>query len=318
MNVYEAALTRIQEAIETHADFYVSFSGGKDSGVLVNLVLEVAARLDRLPVKVVFSDLEAIFQETARYTRSIMDRPDVEPYWLCLPEIENNATSVYQRYFRYWDTREQPWARDMHGSTYSPERRGARDPRGLRPADRPCAAGSAHRLPRVPSIRDDGPHPASGPRCRRGDGRALAGGACHIGRGRKLMATRKNRPLGETLKASLVSEDDAVRRRFEQADRIMLTPVSPTQVAETVEPEMRRSGGGDTSRGVVRLAYSLPPDEASMMDEMQLRAARGGHLLNRSELVRAALLVLDGLSETDFDLAVRAVIKLKPGRPLGS
>ena len=132
------------------------------------------------------------------------------------------------------------------------------------------------------------------------------------------MATRKNRPLGETLKASLVSEDDAVRRRFEQADRIMLTPVSPAQVAETVEPEMRRSGGGDTSRGVVRLAYSLPPDEASMMDEMQLRAARGGHLLNRSELVRAALLVLDGLSETDFDLAVRAVIKLKPGRPLGS
>lgn len=118
MNVYEAALARIREAIETHADFYVSFSGGKDSGVLVNLVLEVAAELGRLPVKVVFSDLEAIFQETARYTRSIMDRPDVEPYWLCLPEIENNATSVYQRYFRYWDTREQPWARDMPDMPY--------------------------------------------------------------------------------------------------------------------------------------------------------------------------------------------------------
>ncbi|MBK1719212.1 DUF3440 domain-containing protein [Thiocystis violacea] len=118
MNVYQAALARIEEAIRTHADFYVSFSGGKDSGVLVHLVIEVATRLDRLPVKVVFSDLEAIFQETARYVRSIMDRPDVEPYWLCLPEIENNATSVYQRYFRYWDPRERPWARDLPDMPY--------------------------------------------------------------------------------------------------------------------------------------------------------------------------------------------------------
>lgn len=118
MNVYQAALARIEEAIRGHADFYVSFSGGKDSGVLVHLVLEVATRLERLPVKVVFSDLEAIFQETARYVRSIMDRPDVEPYWLCLPEIENNASSVFQRYFRYWDRREQPWARDLPAMPY--------------------------------------------------------------------------------------------------------------------------------------------------------------------------------------------------------
>src|SRR6056297_650471 len=118
MNVYEAAIARIEEAMNTFPDFYVSFSGGKDSSVLVHLVLEVATRLNRLPVKVVFSDLEVIFQETARYVQSIMDRPDVDPYWLALPELDDNATSVYQRYFRFWDKHEQPWARDMPTMPY--------------------------------------------------------------------------------------------------------------------------------------------------------------------------------------------------------
>jgi predicted phosphoadenosine phosphosulfate sulfurtransferase len=118
VNVYQAATTRIEEAIQTHDDFYVSFSGGKDSGVLLNLVIEVATRLGRLPVKSVFSDLEIIFEETSRYVMAEMDRPEVDPYWLCLPEIENNASSVYQRYFRYWGKTEQPWARDMPDRPY--------------------------------------------------------------------------------------------------------------------------------------------------------------------------------------------------------
>lgn len=118
MNVYDAALQRIEEAIKTHEDFYVSFSGGKDSGVLVELVIRVARKLGRLPVKVVFSDLEVIFSETERYVKSIMDQDEVEPYWLCLPEIENNATSVYQRYFRYWGKDEPCWSRDMPGMPY--------------------------------------------------------------------------------------------------------------------------------------------------------------------------------------------------------
>jgi len=118
MNVYQAALQRIEEAIQTHEDFYVSFSGGKDSGLLMHLVLEVATKMNRLPVKAVFSDLEVIFKETERYTKSIMDRPDVEPYWLCLTELENNASSVYQRYYKYWGKNEKPWSRDMPTMPY--------------------------------------------------------------------------------------------------------------------------------------------------------------------------------------------------------
>lgn len=119
INVFEAARIRIREEILAFPDFYVSFSGGKDSGVLVNLVLEAAKELGRLPVKVVFSDLEVIFQETARYVQSIMDRPDVEPYWLCLEETDDNGSSVYERYFKIWDARyPEKWVRPMPTMPY--------------------------------------------------------------------------------------------------------------------------------------------------------------------------------------------------------
>lgn len=119
INVYDAAKERIKLAINTHEDFYVSFSAGKDSGVLVNLVIQVAKEMNRLPVKVVFSDLEVIFEETSRYAKSIMDLPEVKPYWLCFDEIDHNGSSVFERYFRLWDkTKKDKWVREMPTMPY--------------------------------------------------------------------------------------------------------------------------------------------------------------------------------------------------------
>lgn len=102
-NVYEAAKERIAFCIDHFEDFYVSFSGGKDSGALLNLVIEVAREKNRLPVKAVFSDLEVIFNETVNYVLSEFDRPEVQGYWLCLEELDENSSSVYERYFKMWD-----------------------------------------------------------------------------------------------------------------------------------------------------------------------------------------------------------------------
>jgi predicted phosphoadenosine phosphosulfate sulfurtransferase len=119
INVYEASKLRIKENIENFEDFYVSFSGGKDSGVLIHLVIEVAKEMNRLPVKVVFSDLEMIYNETERYAKTIMDMEEVEPYWLCLPEIDENASSIYERYYRMWDdSKKDIWAREMPKMKY--------------------------------------------------------------------------------------------------------------------------------------------------------------------------------------------------------
>jgi predicted phosphoadenosine phosphosulfate sulfurtransferase len=120
INVLEAAKQRIRTAITEHDDFYVSFSGGKDSGVMVNLVLEAARELDRTPVKVVFSDLEVIYQETARYVASVFENPDIDPYWLCLEEYDDNASSMFERYFKIWDRslENHQYVRDMPTMPY--------------------------------------------------------------------------------------------------------------------------------------------------------------------------------------------------------
>ncbi len=118
-NVYEMALQRIEEQLLAFPDFYISCSGGKDSIVLFHLILTVAKKLNKLPVKVVFSDLEIVFHETIRIMKSIMDMPEVEPYWLCMEELDNNASSVFQRYFKFWGEEDKDkWLRPMPDMSY--------------------------------------------------------------------------------------------------------------------------------------------------------------------------------------------------------
>lgn len=133
------------------------------------------------------------------------------------------------------------------------------------------------------------------------------------------MNTRK-RSIGTALKSSVAAEEEAVRKRFDQADQLLV---------DRREALSRAEGGATTSSalvpkdqetldlpvGVTRLAYSLPPHEAVMVQEMLLRAAQAGQLINRSELVRAALQVLSVMPDAAFDEAVKSVVKLKPGRP---
>ena len=109
-NVYVAAKERIKDMILHFDDFYVSFSGGKDSGVLLELVIEVAKEMNKLPVKAVFSDLEVIFEETVDYVKRTFDRDEIKPYWLCLEELDENGSSIFERYFKIWDkTKKDKW-----------------------------------------------------------------------------------------------------------------------------------------------------------------------------------------------------------------
>jgi predicted phosphoadenosine phosphosulfate sulfurtransferase len=113
-NVYEAAIERIDYIIDTFPAFYVSFSGGKDSGVTLNMVLERAKLKNRLPVPVMFFDWETCYKETVDYVYRMMSRPDVEPYWICLPEAEDNGSSIYERYWKPWDpAKRDKWVRPM-------------------------------------------------------------------------------------------------------------------------------------------------------------------------------------------------------------
>lgn len=103
-NVYDAAISRIEIALNLAPKAYVSFSGGKDSTVMLYLVAEAARRLG-LKIGILIVDLEAQYAETIKHIERVLkDVSDVsEVFWVCLPIALRNAVSVYEPKWLAWD-----------------------------------------------------------------------------------------------------------------------------------------------------------------------------------------------------------------------
>lgn len=111
-NVVEAALERIRWVFREFQNIYVSFSGGKDSTVVLALTLRVAEELGRLPVAVQFTDQDAEWQCVIDYVRTVMHDPRVSPRWLQVPIKITHATSTIEPWLYCWDpAREADWMR---------------------------------------------------------------------------------------------------------------------------------------------------------------------------------------------------------------
>lgn len=112
-NVYEAAVERF-DFIYTHFDkVCVSFSNGKDSGVLLNLAIEAARKHNRLPVNVLYIDMEAQYRHAIDFTHRMFNRPDVTGWWVCLPIHLRNAVSQFQPHWLCWDQdKREAWVRE--------------------------------------------------------------------------------------------------------------------------------------------------------------------------------------------------------------
>jgi predicted phosphoadenosine phosphosulfate sulfurtransferase len=109
-NVYDAAKKRISYILDEFEHFGVWFSGGKDSTVTLNMVLEVAEEKGRLPVPVCFVDQEAEWQAVVDYVRLVMSDPRVKPFWLQVPIKLFNATSMDNPWLYCWEEGAQ-WMR---------------------------------------------------------------------------------------------------------------------------------------------------------------------------------------------------------------
>jgi len=109
-NVFDAARERISYILDEFQNFGVWFSGGKDSTVTLELVLQVAEEKGRLPVPVVFLDQEAEWRAVVEYTRAVMNDPRVKPYWLQVPIRLFNAASMEDPWLNCWEEGEE-WMR---------------------------------------------------------------------------------------------------------------------------------------------------------------------------------------------------------------
>lgn len=114
INVYVAAKKRIQLIMKHFSRICVAFSGGKDSSVLLHLVLEVAKEEKFGLIDAVFIDLEGQYQATIDHVNTMFSHPDIRPWWICLPLNLRNASSLSEPYWCAWEPgRESEWVRPM-------------------------------------------------------------------------------------------------------------------------------------------------------------------------------------------------------------
>ena len=121
-NVYEATQQRLRLIFEEFDNIYVSFSGGKDSSLLLNLTLDFRRKYyPEKKIGVFHQDFEAQYTVTTEFIERTFERikDEVEPYWVCLPMATRTALSSYQMYWYPWDdTKEEAWVRPMPQHEY--------------------------------------------------------------------------------------------------------------------------------------------------------------------------------------------------------
>lgn len=113
-NVLDAAIARIAKVFDDFPRIYLSFSAGKDSGVMMHLVLAEAQRRNR-KVGVLFIDLEAQYRMTIDYAREMFATYAewIEPYWVALPLNLRNAVSQFEPQWMCWEPeRRADWVRE--------------------------------------------------------------------------------------------------------------------------------------------------------------------------------------------------------------
>lgn len=119
-DVYTAAKERIEYIFDEFEHICVSFSGGKDSGTVLNMCIDEARKRKR-KIGVLFIDLEAFYKKTIEFVeRMLENNKDVlEPYWICLPMESPNSLSYLEPTWIWWDKEKEPiWVRSIPKKEY--------------------------------------------------------------------------------------------------------------------------------------------------------------------------------------------------------
>jgi predicted phosphoadenosine phosphosulfate sulfurtransferase len=111
--VLDASRNRITEVFDNFQRIYVSFSGGKDSSVMMHLVLAEAKKRNRV-VGVLIIDLEAQYNDTIIHLEQMvsMYKDNIDLHWVCGELLLRNAVSNYQPRWVCWDEEKKDvWVR---------------------------------------------------------------------------------------------------------------------------------------------------------------------------------------------------------------
>ena len=113
MNVLTAAKQRIEYVFDNFERIYISFSAGKDSAVMLHLVMAEAIKRNKV-VGCLFIDWECQISLTIEFARQMFEfyADNIEPYWVALPMKTWNATSQFEPEWTAWDENKKDlWVR---------------------------------------------------------------------------------------------------------------------------------------------------------------------------------------------------------------
>jgi predicted phosphoadenosine phosphosulfate sulfurtransferase len=123
VDVYDAANERIKYLFDNFERVYLSFSGGKDSGVLLNLVIDFMRKNNitdrKLGIQIM--DNEANYEYSVDFMKRILDsnRDILDIYWCCMPITLPCTVSAYEIDWQCWGVRdEHRWVRPMMSMDY--------------------------------------------------------------------------------------------------------------------------------------------------------------------------------------------------------
>jgi len=114
INVLQAAQERIAWTFDNFERVYLSFSAGKDSTVMMHLVMAEARKRNRT-IGVMFIDWECQFTQTIDHARAMFEMyaDNIEPYWLQIPMTTWNGCSAHEPEWVAWDEDKRTvWVRE--------------------------------------------------------------------------------------------------------------------------------------------------------------------------------------------------------------
>ena len=116
MNVYEASMERIALLFKEYDNVLVSFSGGKDSGIALNLCYDYAKKNGLLHKLAIYHlDYEAQYSHTTNYVSETFERLyNIRRFWLCLPVAANCGCKLDSSVWIPWNKNDKEvWCRDI-------------------------------------------------------------------------------------------------------------------------------------------------------------------------------------------------------------
>lgn len=125
LDVFHQSLQRVVDLYESGNRVVVSFSGGKDSTICLELAILAARITGNLPVQVVMRDDEVMLPGTFEYCERVAERPEVDFQWMIANQPVLNLFNRANPYFWALDPLLDPeeWMRIPPPYAYNIERK---------------------------------------------------------------------------------------------------------------------------------------------------------------------------------------------------